>query len=160
MIIASRTPEGEFNRCEICGHDLNLEPSRPPGDAPCPNCGSLVWFAPRSPSAPTKSASQAYGELLPQVGDPIVLESTPLVVGRGFSCDIRLSASKISLLHCVLTCSKGYWKLRDLGSTNGTTVNGVRVNETVLRPRDKISLGGTHLEIMYSLSDGAASLTS
>jgi len=45
MLPASRTPEGEPNRCPICGNALRLEPSRPPGDAPCPHCGSLVWFA-------------------------------------------------------------------------------------------------------------------
>jgi hypothetical protein len=41
---ATRTPEGEPNRCPICGHALVIEPSRPPGDAPCPNCGCLLWF--------------------------------------------------------------------------------------------------------------------
>jgi hypothetical protein len=44
MTIASRTPEGESGRCPACGHRFLLEPSRPPGDAPCPACGSLVWF--------------------------------------------------------------------------------------------------------------------
>ena len=41
---ASRTPEGEPNRCPICGKEVRLEPSRPPGDAPCPHCGHLLWF--------------------------------------------------------------------------------------------------------------------
>jgi mannitol/fructose-specific phosphotransferase system IIA component (Ntr-type) len=43
-MISSRTPEGEPNRCPVCGHELRIDPSRPPGDAPCPDCGSLVWF--------------------------------------------------------------------------------------------------------------------
>lgn len=42
---ASRTPEGEPNQCPICGKEVRLEPSRPPGDAPCPNCGHLLWFS-------------------------------------------------------------------------------------------------------------------
>jgi len=41
---SSRTPEGEPNRCPVCGKDLRIEPSRPAGDAPCPHCGHLVWF--------------------------------------------------------------------------------------------------------------------
>ncbi len=41
---SSRTPEGEPNRCPICGHEVTLEPTTPPGDAPCPYCGSLLWF--------------------------------------------------------------------------------------------------------------------
>ncbi len=41
---ASRTPEGQPNRCPMCGRAVRLEPSSPPGDAPCPSCGHLLWF--------------------------------------------------------------------------------------------------------------------
>ncbi len=44
MIISSRTPEGQPNHCPVCGSDLRIEPSDPPGDAPCPRCGHLLWF--------------------------------------------------------------------------------------------------------------------
>jgi acyl carrier protein len=44
MPIASRTPEGWPNRCPICGADVWIDPSQPPGDAPCPKCGQLLWF--------------------------------------------------------------------------------------------------------------------
>lgn len=43
--ISSRTPEGEANHCPICGAFVSVEPSQPPGDAPCPACGSLLWFS-------------------------------------------------------------------------------------------------------------------
>jgi len=49
MLISSRTPEGKRNHCPICNADVCIEPSRPPGDAPCPRCGSLLWFS-RTPS--------------------------------------------------------------------------------------------------------------
>jgi hypothetical protein len=47
MRTPSRTPEGHPNRCLICGNEVVIEPSdneshRP--DAPCPHCGSLLWF--------------------------------------------------------------------------------------------------------------------
>jgi hypothetical protein len=42
---ASRTPEGQPNRCPVCGRHVTIEPSIPPGDAPCPYCNSLLWFA-------------------------------------------------------------------------------------------------------------------
>jgi hypothetical protein len=46
MVISSRTPEGDPNRCPICGKDTRTEPSTVPlRDAPCPHCGSLLWFA-------------------------------------------------------------------------------------------------------------------
>jgi anti-sigma B factor antagonist len=45
MVISSRTPEGQPNQCPVCGSLLNIEPSDPAGDAPCPRCGHLLWFA-------------------------------------------------------------------------------------------------------------------
>ncbi|MGA2254912.1 MAG: hypothetical protein ABSG53_09635 [Thermoguttaceae bacterium] len=44
---STRTPEGEPNHCPVCGKPLQVEPSRPPGDAPCPHCGHLLWFGPK-----------------------------------------------------------------------------------------------------------------
>jgi hypothetical protein len=43
-VIASRTPEGVPGNCPVCAARVIVEPSRPAGDAPCPICGSLVWF--------------------------------------------------------------------------------------------------------------------
>jgi hypothetical protein len=48
MSIASRTPEGSPNRCPVCAASVVIEPSQPPGDAPCPACGHLLWFPPAS----------------------------------------------------------------------------------------------------------------
>ena len=42
--ISSRTPEGIPNRCPVCGSDVCIEPSLLCGDAPCPRCGTLLWF--------------------------------------------------------------------------------------------------------------------
>lgn len=47
MNISSRTPEGTPNRCPICGTEVKIVPSEPTGDAPCPACGSLLWFMAR-----------------------------------------------------------------------------------------------------------------
>jgi DNA-directed RNA polymerase subunit RPC12/RpoP len=44
MVISSRTPEGDQNRCPICGHAVRMEPSIDTRDAPCPHCGHLLWF--------------------------------------------------------------------------------------------------------------------
>jgi anti-sigma B factor antagonist len=44
MIISSRTPEGQPNRCLVCGSDLRIEPSAATGDAPRSRCGHLLWF--------------------------------------------------------------------------------------------------------------------
>jgi acyl carrier protein len=44
MNISSRTPEGEPNCCPVCGKTTLIEPSSPVLDAPCPSCGTLLWF--------------------------------------------------------------------------------------------------------------------
>lgn len=51
MSPSTRTPEGQPNECPICGNAVVIEPSSPAGDAPCPNCGCLLWFldSPRHP---------------------------------------------------------------------------------------------------------------
>jgi hypothetical protein len=41
---SSRTPEGIPRRCDLCGHEIKIEPSGGTGDAPCPRCGYLLWF--------------------------------------------------------------------------------------------------------------------
>ena len=52
---SSRTPEGDNIQCRICGHEVCIEPSMPPGDAPCPHCGTLLWFP--SDSSPERQAA-------------------------------------------------------------------------------------------------------
>lgn len=44
MLPSTRTPEGESNRCPICGARVCLETSWPLCDAPCPRCGHLLFF--------------------------------------------------------------------------------------------------------------------
>lgn len=44
MTLSSRTPEGTPRHCPVCNNMLTIEPSLPLGDAPCPHCGSLLWF--------------------------------------------------------------------------------------------------------------------
>jgi hypothetical protein len=44
MVASSRTPEGTPNRCPVCKKAIEIEPSMPFGDAPCPHCGCLLWF--------------------------------------------------------------------------------------------------------------------
>jgi predicted nucleic acid-binding Zn ribbon protein len=48
MTVSSRTPEGFSGHCPVCGKELCVDPSTvPTRDAPCPSCGSLLWFSRR-----------------------------------------------------------------------------------------------------------------
>ena len=44
MAISSQTPEGQPDRCHVCGSEVKNEPLESPGDAPCLRCGHLLWF--------------------------------------------------------------------------------------------------------------------
>jgi len=44
MVVSSRTPEGEPAVCPVCSEVVRIEPSLYFCDAPCPSCGSLLWF--------------------------------------------------------------------------------------------------------------------
>jgi len=43
MTVSSRTPEGMPSNCPLCGATNNIDYSEPGSDAPCPNCGHLLW---------------------------------------------------------------------------------------------------------------------
>ncbi|MFF9347692.1 DUF1707 and FHA domain-containing protein [Streptomyces sp. NPDC014734] len=66
----------------------------------------------------------------------------PLLIGRDPGNGLRLTHETVSRLHAELTAREGRWTLRDLGSTNGTCVNGERVIGTVpVREGDQVSFG-------------------
>ena len=64
------------------------------------------------------------------------------VIGRNKNCDIVLKESYISAQHVRIWYEKKEWYLEDLGSRNGTSVNGQRIKRRViLDPQDEISVG-------------------
>jgi pSer/pThr/pTyr-binding forkhead associated (FHA) protein len=62
-----------------------------------------------------------------------------LVIGRGNDCDLVLDEPEMSRRHAVIENSGDGIYLRDLGSANGTFVNGVQVRDAVLHPDDQIA---------------------
>ncbi len=70
------------------------------------------------------------------------LTSGVTVIGRRQQCDLCIPLMVISRRHCELNCDDNLLKIRDLGSRNGTYVNGKRIEEeTVLNPGDEFSVG-------------------
>ncbi|MBT2508730.1 FHA domain-containing protein [Streptomyces sp. ISL-98] len=66
----------------------------------------------------------------------------PLRIGRDPANGLRLSHETVSRVHAELSAQGDRWILRDLGSTNGTSVNGRRVTGAVLvRDGDQVSFG-------------------
>jgi predicted component of type VI protein secretion system len=98
-------------------------------------------------------AIQPNGELVPVGGgDTIPLLRDRLTLGRRESCDVCLRFPNVSGQHCELQFNDGVWHVRDLGSTNGTKVNGQRVQSRALRPGDEITIAKRRYTIQYSLT--------
>jgi pSer/pThr/pTyr-binding forkhead associated (FHA) protein len=80
-------------------------------------------------------------QLLPLDGSsPININKDLILIGRKEECDVRLEHKSVSKMHCVLVKTDGLLLLRDLGSTNGTRVNGTRVRRAALLPNDQLSI--------------------
>lgn len=91
------------------------------------------------------------GELVPTGGgDNIVLKKDRLLIGRRESCDIVLRFSNVSGQHARMTLEEGYWFLKDLGSRNGTKVEGYRISRKRLDPGATISFAKHQYTIEYS----------
>jgi pSer/pThr/pTyr-binding forkhead associated (FHA) protein len=70
-----------------------------------------------------------------------------MVIGRSSSCQLVLADDTVSRRHAELRIQDGRWLLRDLGSSNGTWVNGRRVVEAEVRPGDTVHLGGCQIRL-------------
>ena len=80
-------------------------------------------------------------QLVPLDGSPpIEIVKDLIIVGRREDCDLRLEHKSVSKMHCVIVKTDGLLMLRDLGSTNGTRVNGQRVRRAALLPNDQLSI--------------------
>ena len=80
-------------------------------------------------------------QLIPlEGGPPIEITKDLTLVGRKDDCDLRLNHKSVSKQHCVLVKTDGLLLLRDLGSTNGTRVNGQRVRRAALLPDDQLTI--------------------
>jgi pSer/pThr/pTyr-binding forkhead associated (FHA) protein len=82
-------------------------------------------------------------QLIPLDGTaPIDIVKDLTLVGRRDQCDVRLLHKTISKMHCIIAKTDGLLFLRDLGSTNGTRVNGQRVRRAALLPNDQLAIAG------------------
>src|SRR5258708_6746973 len=84
------------------------------------------------------------------------LEEKPLTLGRGPTCELSFPDDPgLSRRHLTFESEGGKWKVRDLGSTNGTQLNGLPLTAPhMLRPGDKVSASQITLE--YSEGKPAA----
>lgn len=82
-------------------------------------------------------------------GPNILLDKPILLFGRNPECDIQIDSRKVSRRHCCIAQVNDYLVVRDLGSTNGIRVNGVRVNEGRLKGGDELTIGSHRYQIRW-----------
>jgi pSer/pThr/pTyr-binding forkhead associated (FHA) protein len=85
-------------------------------------------------------------------GTDIVVDSALVLVGRHPGCDVRLHSCRVSRIHCCLGRLSDEIFVRDLASTHGTKINGLRAEMGRLRTGDELSIA--HLR--YRLEEAPA----
>jgi DNA-binding NtrC family response regulator len=80
-------------------------------------------------------------------GTETVIDVDPVVVGRAPGAGIELADAEVSALHCELRAVSDGVLVRDLGSTNGTFLGGVRVYEAVVTAPMDLRVGRTRISI-------------
>lgn len=84
-----------------------------------------------------------------QGGSTIPLKEGKFLIGREHDCQLRPNSELVSRHHCAFTVDSFSVRLRDLGSTNGTFVNGERIRSTtVLKPGDRVLVGKLDLQVV------------
>jgi len=69
------------------------------------------------------------------------LPSSITVIGRRHDCDLRIPLMPVSRRHCQLSLNNETLNIRDLDSSNGTYLNGKRIDEAAIQPGDYIKIG-------------------
>jgi DNA-binding NtrC family response regulator len=84
----------------------------------------------------------------PDRGESLVVGKTPLTIGSGTGCDIRLSDPTVSRKHLAVSSTDGGVVARDLGSTNGSYVQGSRFQELILAFGAELQIGQTVMKFV------------
>jgi pSer/pThr/pTyr-binding forkhead associated (FHA) protein len=91
------------------------------------------------------------------VGKTLVFTAGEYYFGRGAECHVRPNSEWVSRQHCLLRVDADAASLRDLGSRNGTLVNGALLHEERrLRPGDQVQIGPLVFEIQFEKDNPAS----
>lgn len=142
---AEGEPADELTVSEVVANSLSDKAGLVPDQSPTA----------REPGAPAGGPSQRSLLLPVGGGTPIVLSAEHLVVGRDRGCAIRLPVSSVSARHCELEFSEGHWLVRDLGSRNGTKVDGKQIEQKWLFPNSELQISNLRFKVLYTPTPGS-----
>jgi hypothetical protein len=107
--------------------------------------------APAAKSRPDRGLPRPLRLLPIEPGAPhLSLRSSPVTVGRAEDNDLVLADPQVSRHHARLEPDSQGWRAVDLGSTNGTWVNGIRLNAATIAVGDEVAFGG----VRYTVAAG------
>jgi transcriptional regulator with PAS, ATPase and Fis domain len=114
--------------------------------------GAMQEFgAPAGPGHPAGGTSAGfvllYAEAFEKLPAAWPLASPSAVIGRE-GADLTIPINAVSRRHAEVTCKDGRWSLTDLGSRNGTLVDGTRVEQAVLEPAHEVRVGDAILKFV------------
>ncbi len=122
---------------------------QPEGEAPAeparePTGRTMVYSTAGRVAEPLeeRARSREQTALLLIGGKRLVVGPTGASIGRSRQCDVVLDDANVSREHAEIRPRGGAWVLTDLGSTNGSAVNGRRINRPeVIKPGDELEIG-------------------
>lgn len=137
--------------CPLCGNSFEGEQ--------CPRCSefseqSTTTFTPVSPSGQASTHAQAHGKMSltvvkgPQIGDYFTLTDAQTTIGRDPHADIFLNDRTVSREHAQIIVSNDTVILKDLGSLNGTYLDGKLVDEAILASGEILQIGTFQLQYL------------
>ena len=91
------------------------------------------------------TVQHAFLEVIDEEKRRINLGEKDIIIGRTSECDIQIMAKNVSRKHARISYSNEEYRIEDLGSTNGTYVNGVKVERCILRKHDVLEIGGVKI---------------
>jgi len=145
IIADEGTRRGEIR---VAANVVDGRGDRPADAVPMPaNPDTMVFDRPPGESTPD-SARRAYLLVSTRGGRPVQFDlGGPLIgVGRASDNDVIVDDPMVSRHHCQLRLQHGAYGFADLGSRNGSFVNGQPVSQIALGPGDVITVGDTEIE--------------
>jgi Protein of unknown function (DUF3662)/Inner membrane component of T3SS, cytoplasmic domain len=141
---------GEFGIQTGEVHPGEPEPARgsAPGSSSEPGGRTMIYSSAGRIAEPLEERARTRDQkaLLIHDGRRLVVDPAGVVVGRSRQCDIVLEDPNISRRHLEVRPRGGSWVVADLGSTNGSRINGRSIEGSeVVRPGDEIEIGSTRL---------------
>src|ERR1700722_9925239 len=112
----------------------------PAQNEPATPSNRIVLTPPKTSGKPQITVTVLAG---PEQGQIFKISRPTSTIGRSNTCEIVVSDPLVSRQHAQIVLGMGGINLKDMGSTNGTMLNGVRVTESPLRNQGVISVGGT-----------------